>query len=119
MRVMMFVIHQKDFEKPEDWMPSQEAISDMMKFNDEMKAAGVLADLNGCFAPAQAVRVTHAGGKTSVKTGHAQSDGEVVGGYWTLKVNSLEEAAEWAKKAPMSHDCVIEIRQVYDMEANS
>lgn len=115
MRVMMFVIHQKDFQKPEAWQPTPEAISAMMRFNDEMKAAGVLKDANGCFAPAEAVRVTHAGRETSTKSGHSEADGEVVGGYWTLQVKSLDEAAEWARKAPMSHDCVIEIRQVYDL----
>lgn len=115
MRVMMFVIHRSGFTAPDAWKPTPEAIASMSKFNDEMKAAGVLVDLNGCFAPSQAVRVTHEGGKTSAKAGHEEADGEVVGGYWTLNVNSLDEAAEWAKKAPMAHDCVIEIRQVYEM----
>lgn len=114
MRVMMFVIHQKDFLKPESWQPTPEAIQKMTRFNGEMQAAGVLKDANGCFAPGQALRVTHAGGSTSTKAGHSEADGEVIGGYWTLQVNSMEEAEAWAKKAPMDHDCVIEIRQVYE-----
>ena len=39
---------------------------------------------------------------------------ELVGGYWMIQVKSREEALEWAKRAPMSDNEIIEVRQVQD-----
>jgi hypothetical protein len=40
---------------------------------------------------------------------------EVVGGYWMIQVKSREEAVEWASRCPVTHDAVIEVRQVQEM----
>jgi hypothetical protein len=34
----------------------------------------------------------------------------VVGGYWVIRVNSREEAIEWAKRCPAGENDIIEIR---------
>ena len=41
---------------------------------------------------------------------------EVIGGYWMIQVKSREEAIEWAKRAPMSDNEIIEVRQVQEMD---
>ena len=41
---------------------------------------------------------------------------EVVGGYWMIQVKSREEAIEWAKRAPMKDNEIIEVRRVQEME---
>jgi hypothetical protein len=40
---------------------------------------------------------------------------EVIGAYWIIQVRSREEAIEWAKRAPMSDNQVIEVRQIHEM----
>jgi hypothetical protein len=40
---------------------------------------------------------------------------EVLGGYWMINVKSRDEAIAWAKKAPMSDQELIEVRQVQEM----
>ena len=40
---------------------------------------------------------------------------EVLGGYWMIQVKSKEEAIEWAKRAPMGDNEIIEVRQVQEM----
>jgi hypothetical protein len=40
---------------------------------------------------------------------------EVIGGYWIIQVRSREEAIEWAKRAPMDNNGIIEVRQIQEM----
>jgi hypothetical protein len=40
---------------------------------------------------------------------------EVIGGYWIIQAGSMEEAIEWAKRAPMSSNEINEVRQIHEM----
>ena len=40
----------------------------------------------------------------------------MLGGFWMIQVKSREEAVEWAKRAPMGDNEIIEIRQVMEVE---
>jgi hypothetical protein len=42
--------------------------------------------------------------------------GVVIGGYRVLRVNSREEAIDWAKRCPAGANDLIEIRQVHEPE---
>ena len=55
------------------------------------------------------------GGKPSVTDGPFAEAKEAVGGYWIIQVKSKEEAIEWAKRAPMGDNEIIEVRQVQEM----
>ena len=115
MRFMMLVIP-KGYEtaKP-DAMPDAEAVAKMMKYNEELAKAGVLLSLDGLQPPSSGVRVSYAGGKPKVSDGPFAESKECVGGYWMIQVKSKEEAIEWAKRAPMSDNEIIEVRQVHEM----
>ena len=39
---------------------------------------------------------------------------EILGGYWMIQVKSKAEALEWASRAPMSDNEIIEVRQVQE-----
>ena len=39
---------------------------------------------------------------------------EAIGGYWIIQVRSREEALEWARRAPMANNEIIEVRQIYE-----
>lgn len=40
---------------------------------------------------------------------------EFIGRYWIIQVRSREEAIEWAKRAPMSNNETLEVRQIHQM----
>ncbi len=114
MRFMMLMIP-KGYEtaKP-DAMPSAEAVSNMMKYNESLQKAGVLLSLDGLHPPSSGVRVSFSGGKPKVTDGPFAEAKEVIGGYWIIQVKSKEEAVEWAKRCPGADNEVIEVRQVHE-----
>ena len=115
MRFMMLMIP-KGYESADaGCVPSAEAVAAMMKYNQALTDAGVLVSLDGLHPPAKGARVAFAGGKTSVVHGPFGTT-EALGGYWMIRTKSQEEAIAWAKRCPVTHDAVIEIRQVQEME---
>src|SRR5215469_14654944 len=94
MKFMMLMIP-KGYEKAEPGaMPSAEAVSAMMKYNESLQKAGVLLALDGLHPPSESVRVSFAGGKPLVTDGPFAESKEVIGGYWMIQVNSQDEAIE-------------------------
>ena len=116
MRFMMLVIP-KGYETAEPGtMPDPEAVERMIKYNESLQKAGVLLALDGLHPPSMGARVSFSGGKPTVKDGPFAEVKEVLGGYWLIQVASREEAIEWAKRAPMGDNEIIEIRQVQEIE---
>src|SRR6478736_38986 len=116
MRFMMLVIP-KGYEKAApDTMPDADQVAEMLKYNESLAKAGVLLSLDGLLPPSAGVRVSYAGGKPKVTDGPFAEAKECVGGYWLIQVKSKEEAIEWAKRAPMSDNEIIEVRQVQEMD---
>jgi hypothetical protein len=114
MKFMMLMIP-KGYEKAEPGaMPSAEAVSAMMKYNESLQKAGVLLALDGLHPPSAGARVSFADGKPLVIDGPFAETKEVIGGYWMIQVKSKEEAIEWAKRCPASKNEVIEVRQVQE-----
>jgi hypothetical protein len=96
-------------------MPPADAVAAMMKYNEALKAAGVLITLDGLHPPSMGARVSFAGGKPMVTDGPFTETKEVLGGYWMIEVKSRDEAIAWAKQCPASDNEIIEIRQVHEM----
>ena len=116
MRFMMLVIPTGYESARPDQMPDAAAVAKMMKYNEDLANAGVLLSLDGLKPPSAGVRVSYSGGKPKVTDGPFAESKECVGGYWMIQVKSKEEAIEWAKRAPMSDNEIIEVRQVQEME---
>ena len=116
MRFMMLVIPKGYESAPQDAMPDAEAVRKMMKYNEALAKAGVLLSLDGLVPPSAGARVSFSGGKPKVTDGPFAEAKECVGGYWMIQVKSKEEAIEWAKRAPMGDNEIIEVRQVHEME---
>jgi hypothetical protein len=87
----------------------------MMQYNEELANAGVLLSLDGLHPPSAGVRVSYQGGKPTATDGPFAEAKECVGGYWMIQVKSQEEAVEWAKRAPMGDNEIIEVRRVQEM----
>src|SRR6185436_1118187 len=114
MRFMMLMIP-KGYEKAQPGaMPDAPAVAAMMKYNESLQKAGILLALDGLHPPSMGARVTFSGGKPKVTDGPFAESKEVVGGYWMIQVKSKAEAIEWASRAPMNDNEVIEVRQVQE-----
>jgi hypothetical protein len=116
MRFMMLVIP-KGYETAEPTrQPDPKQVEEMMKYNESLARAGVLLSLDGLAPPSAGARVTFSGGKPKVVDGPFAEAKECVGGYWMIQVKSREEAIEWARRAPMGDDEIIEVRRVMEMD---
>ena len=115
MRFMMLMIPGGYESAAPGTMPSADAVAAMMKYNEALKAAGVLITLDGLHPPSMGARVSFSGGKPVVTDGPFAESKEVLGGYWMIEVASREEAIAWAKRCPASNNEVIEVRQVQKM----
>ncbi|MEA2881317.1 MAG: hypothetical protein QOH32_536 [Bradyrhizobium sp.] len=115
MRFMMLMIPKGYEAAAPGTMPPADAVAAMMKYNEALKAAGVLITLDGLHPPSMGARVSFAGGKPLVTDGPFAESKEVLGGYWMIDVASRDEAIAWAKKCPAGPNEVIEIRQVQEM----
>jgi hypothetical protein len=80
--------------------PSEELLAAMGSYNDELQQAGVLLDLAGLLPSAEGRRVRFAGGDRTVIDGPFPESKQLIAGYWILQVPSMDEAIEWAKRAP-------------------
>jgi hypothetical protein len=99
-------------------MPSEELITAMGKFNEELVAAGVMLAGEGLQPSSKGARVHFSGKNRTVIDGPFTETKELVAGFWLWKCASLAEAIEWVKKCPnpMLEDSDIEIRQVFETE---
>ena len=113
MRFMILVKATKDSEA--GVLPDEKLLSEMMKYNEALAKAGVLLSLDGLVPPSAGVRISFSGGKPKVTDGPFAEAKECIGGYWMIQVKSKEEAVEWAKRAPMGDNEIIEVRQVHEM----
>jgi hypothetical protein len=121
MRVMLMI---KGDPEP-GAVPSGELLAAMGRYNDELKQAGVLVDLAGLLPSAAGRRVTFSGGNRAVMNGPFGESKKLTAGYWILQVKSMDEAVEWASRAPFETlsriypgeygaQGEIEIRQVFE-----
>jgi len=115
MRFMMLVIPKGYETAAPDAVPSAEAVARMMEYNKSLQKAGVLLALDGLLPPSTGARISYADGRATVTDGPFAEAKEVVGGYWIIQVRSREEAIEWARRAPMSSNEIVEVRQIHEM----
>lgn len=117
MRVMVLIKANKDSEA--GVMPSEQLLTEMGKYNEELVKAGVMLAGEGLHPSAKGARVKYSGGKLSVIDGPFTETKELICGYWLWQVKSLEEAIEWAKRIPNpdgTPEGEVEIRQVFEAE---
>jgi hypothetical protein len=99
-------------------LPSEEMLSAMARFNEELVKAGVMLDGNGLQSSARGARVRFSGPNRTVIDGPFAETKELVAGYWILQCKSLAECVEWIKRCPNPHegDSEIEIRQLFELD---
>jgi len=113
MRFMILVKASKESEAVV--MPSEQILTEMGKFNEELAKAGVLLAAEGLQPSSKGARVRFSGGKRTVIDGPFAETKELIAGFWIWQVKSKDEAIEWLKRAPFE-DTEVEVRQVFEAE---
>lgn len=116
MRFMIIVKASQDSEA--GVMPSEQLLTDMGKFNEELVQAGIMLAGDGLHPTSKGARVIFSGKNRTVIDGPFAETKELIAGYWLWQVQSKEEAIEWVKRCPNPHPGggEIEIRQVFEAE---
>ena len=116
MRVMVMVKATADSEAGA--MPSEELLTAMGAFNEELVKAGVMLAGEGLHPSAKGKRVRFSGRQRTVIDGPFAETKELVAGFWLWQVKSMEEAIEWVRRCPnpMPTDSEIEIRPVFEAD---
>ena len=114
MRVMVMVKATKDSEA--GIMPSEQLLTEMGKFNEELVKAGIMLAGEGLHPSKKAKRIRFNGPARTVIDGPFSETKELVAGYWLWQVRSMDEAVAWVKKCPnpMPGESEIEIRPVFE-----
>lgn len=116
MKVMVIVKATKESEA--GIMPSQQLLTDMGKFNEELVKAGLMQDGAGLHPSSKGVRIAFSGKSRAQIDGPFAETKELIAGYWVWKVKSMQEAIDWVKRCPnpMSDDSIIEIRPYFEAD---
>ena len=116
MRVMVIVKANEDTEA--GLPPSEELLSEMIAYNEELAKAGIMLAGDGLQPSSKGVRVRFSGAERSVIDGPFAETKELIAGFWIWQVRSLEEAIEWAKRCPnpTGEESVLEVRPLFETE---
>jgi hypothetical protein len=117
MRVMVMVKATKNSET--GVMPSEELITAMGKYNEELVKAGIMLAGDGLHPSAKGKRIQFSGSKRTVVDGPFTETKELIAGYWLWQVRSMEEAVEWARRCPNpmpGEDSELEIRPLLEAD---
>ena len=116
MRVMVLVKADQDSEA--GVMPSEQLLTEMGAFNEELVKAGVMLAGDGLKPSSAGARVRFSGPRWTVTHGPFAETNELIAGYWIWQVESLDEAIAWVKRCPnpMGGESEIEIRPLFEAD---
>ena len=118
MRVMVIV--KASAQSEAGAMPSEELLTKMGQYNEQLVNAGIMQAGEGLHPSSKGKRVRFSGGQATVIDGPFPSTGELIAGFWLWKVKSMDEAIEWAKRCPStdpgSDDFELELRPIFETE---
>jgi hypothetical protein len=99
-------------------LPSQELLTQMGQYNEELVKAGIMLAGEGLQPSSKGARIHFSGTKPTVIDGPFSETKELIAGFWIWQVRSKDEAIEWAKRIPnpAGDDFDIEIRQVFEAD---
>ena len=118
MRYLMMIKGNADYEagKP----PPPALMAGMGKLAQEMAQSGVLLSTDGLLPSRNAMKLRHAGGRTSVIDGPFAEAKEVIGGYAIVRAATRDEAIALAQRVVDVHvaagvpEFEMEIRPIFD-----
>jgi hypothetical protein len=117
MRFMIIVKASKDSEAGK--LPSEELLTAMGKYNEELVNAGIMLSGDGLQPSSKGARVRFSGDERTVIDGPFAETKELIAGYWIWQVQSKQEAIDWVRRCPNpmpGTEAEIEIRQIFENE---
>ncbi|MEA2332896.1 MAG: hypothetical protein QOH58_3034 [Thermoleophilaceae bacterium] len=116
MRFMVMIKANEDTEA--GVMPTEELLTEMGKYNEELVKAGVMLAGEGLHPSSKGARVKFSGDKRTVVDGPFTEAKELIAGFWLIEVKDRDEAIEWVKRVPnpTGEESEIEIRQVFEAD---
>jgi hypothetical protein len=113
---MRFMVIVKGNEETEAGvMPSEEILTEMTRYNEELVKAGVMLAGEGLHPTSKGARVRFSGTERSVIDGPFGETKELIAGFWLLQASSLDEAIEWVKRSPF-REGEVDVRQVFEAD---
>ena len=117
MKVMVIIKATKNSEA--GIMPSEELLTKMGKFNEELVKAGVMLNGDGLHPSSKGKRVLFSGSERTVIDGPFTETKEVIAGFWIWQVKSMEDAIAWVRRCPdpmPGENAEVEIRPIFEAE---
>lgn len=116
MRFMVIINATKDSEA--GVMPSEQLLTEMGKFNEDLVKAGMMLAGEGPHPSSKGTRVKFSRPTRTVVDGPFAETKELIGGYWIWQCRSKQDAIDWVKRCPnpMPGESEIEIRQVFETD---
>lgn len=96
--MLFIVMHKINKEIAGGGPPRKDLVEGMGKLIGGTIAAGKLHDADGLRGPETRVRLKWERGQRSVSNGPLEGDHELVAGFVKLKVNTIDEAVQWASR---------------------
>ena len=115
MKVMVIVKATPDSEA--GVMPSEQLMTEMGNYNEELVKAGIMLAGEGLHPSAKGKRIRFSGSKRTVIDGPFAETKELIAGFWLWQVKSMDEAVLWVKRCPNpmpGTEPEVEIRPVFE-----
>jgi hypothetical protein len=112
---MLIMRSTPEAEKAMENVDFNEVIADMGRYNESLIKAGVLLAGEGLSGPEEGFVVDFKSDPPVVTDGPYTEAKELFNGFWILEVSSIEEAKQWAQKAPLGPGVKLEVRRVTEV----
>ena len=118
---MKFVVFVKASAETEAGvMPTEQQLTEMGNYNEELVKAGIMRDGEGLHPTSKGARIMFSGKNRTVVDGPFAETKELIAGYTLIQVASREEALHWTRRFPNpageGRDAEIEVRQVFELD---
>lgn len=110
------IIRKADADTEAGALPTEELITAMTRYHQELADAGILVAGEGLHPSAKGARIRFSGGKPTVTDGPFTEAKELIAGFTMIEVGSREEALEWVRRWPPldgGGEVELELRQVF------
>lgn len=116
MRVLVLLPASKESEA--GVMPSEQLMTEMGQFNEELLQAGIMLAAEGLLPSSKGRRIVFGPEPEKVIDGPFTESKELIAGFWIWKVKDLDEATAWAKRIPNPDGEIytLELRPIGDFE---
>ena len=120
MRVMVLVPANAQSEA--GVLPTTEEFAEMGAYNEELVKAGIMLAGDGLHPTSKGAKVVYdKDKKTTVVDGPFTETKELIAGFWIWQVKSMDEAVEWARRAPFhpgsgEATTSVQIRPIFEAE---